>query len=274
MANDILKTLQAMESDLAEIKSAKEQVEAVIAADATINSSIKSYANALSSLSSKLNVVKESFESAVTTIDDTTSKFSISLDSRKKDIESATNKLSDILNDFKTQTEVLGIRTIAEKTQQIQNAYERLNTRLSEIESKQQNITTTITTTVENSNDNLKKHTEDIKEVISKAIDTKTSAINSSISSLDMELGHHISANNSSLLLKAEEILNKVATTEDSTRDIIKEEATRIEKIQNSSEQNIKNIISYSNKKYMWITLIVIILVCIDLIIHLYNLLQ
>ena len=31
MANDILKTLQAMESELAAIKTAKEQVEAVIA---------------------------------------------------------------------------------------------------------------------------------------------------------------------------------------------------------------------------------------------------
>lgn len=37
MANDILKTLQAMENELATIKSAKEQVETVVAAGAAIN---------------------------------------------------------------------------------------------------------------------------------------------------------------------------------------------------------------------------------------------
>lgn len=36
-----------MESELAAIKTAKEQVEAVIAADTAINSNLESYANAL-----------------------------------------------------------------------------------------------------------------------------------------------------------------------------------------------------------------------------------
>lgn len=171
MANDILKTLQAMENELATIKSAKEQVEAVVAADTAINSNLKSYTNALASLSSKLNLIKESLEGIATTVDDETGKFSTSLNAHKADIESATNKLSNLLNEFKMQTEVLGIRSIAEKTQQIQTMCEGMKTKLSELESRQQNTTTIISQSVDSSNANLKKHTDNVKDSISKTIE-------------------------------------------------------------------------------------------------------
>lgn len=267
MANDILKTLQAMENELATIKSAKEQVEVVVAADTAINSSLKSYANALSNLSVKLNAIKESLERVATTVDNETGKFCISLNARKADIESAANKLSNILDNFKIQTEILGIKTIAEQTQQIQNTCEKLNARLSELELKQQN-TTTITQSVDSSKDNLKKHTDNAKEIISETINMKTSDIISSISSLGTEVKLSISTIDTSLFSKSTEISNKISIAEASTESIIKKEITNIKDIQNTSEQNIKDAISSTNKRLMWVGLIVIILVCIDIILH------
>lgn len=268
MANDILKTLQAMENELATIKSAKEQVEVVVAADTAINSSLKSYANALSNLSVKLNAIKESLERVATTVDNETGKFCISLNARKADIESAANKLSNILDNFKIQTEILGIKTIAEQTQQIQNTCEKLNARLSELELKQQNTTTTITQSVDSSKDNLKKHTDNAKEIISETINMKTSDIISSISSLGTEVKLSISTIDTSLFSKSTEISNKISIAEASTESIIKKEITNIKDIQNTSEQNIKDAISSTNKRLMWVGLIVIILVCIDIILH------
>ena len=268
MANDILKTLQAMEDELAAIKSAKEQVEVVVAADTAINSSLKSYANTLSSLSGKLNLIKESLEGVAITVDDETGKFTTSLNARKADIESATNKLSDLLNEFKTQTEVLGIRAIAEKAQQIQLVCEGMKTKLSELELKQQNTTTLISQSVDSSNANLKKHIDNAKDIISKAIENKTSEIDSSVSSLGTEVKHSISTIDSALASKSTEILNKTSAAEASTERTIKKEVMDIKNIQNTSEQNIKTAISSIDKKQMWIGLVLIVLVCIDIILH------
>lgn len=213
MVNDILKTLQAMESELTAIKSAKEQVESVIAADSAINSNLKSYADSLSCLSDKLNLIKDSIEGITTTINDETGKFSTSLKASKTDIELATNKLSGLMNEFKTQTEVLGIKSITEITQQIQLVCEEMKTRLTELELRQKNATTIISESVDNSNANLKKHTDNAKGIISQAL-------------------------------------------------------ADIKNNQNTSEQSIKNAISAISKKIMWICIILIILICIDIILH------
>lgn len=268
MANDILKTLQAMESELAAIKSAKEQVESVIAADTAINSNLKSYANALFSLSNKLNLVKDTLEGIVTTVNDETGKFSTSLNASKADIEFATNKLSVLLNEFKTQTEVLGIKSIAETVQQIQLVCEGMKTKLSEIELEQQNVATTIINSVDNAKDNLKKHTDNAKNIISEAIEIKAFDIISSISSFGTEIKHSISTVDSSILSKSTEFFNKLSATETSTENIIKKEAANIKNIQNTSEQNIKNAINSTDKKQIWISLILIVLMCIDIILH------
>lgn len=268
MANDILKTLQAMESELAAIKSAKEQVESVIAADTAINSNLESYANALFSLSNKLNLVKDTLEGIVTTVNDETGKFSTSLNASKADIEFATNKLSVLLNEFKTQTEVLGIKSIAEAVQQIQLVCEGMKTKLSELELQQQNAITIISQSVDNSNANLKKHTDNAKDIISKAIETKVSEISSSISSFGTEIKHSISTIDSSLSSKSMEILNIVSIAGSSTERTIKKEVADIKNIQNTSEQSIKNAISAIDKKLMWIGIFLIVLVCVDIILH------
>ena len=192
MANDILKTLQAMESELAAIKSAKEQVESVIAADTAINLNLKSYANALSSLSNKLNLIKDNLEGVATTVNDETSKFSTSLNTSKADIEYATNKLSGLLNEFKTQANVFDISSIAKKAEQIQVVCEGMKAQLSELELKQQNITTIISQSVDSSNINLKKVTNDVKYNLTESIETKSSDIISSIFSLGMEIKQSI----------------------------------------------------------------------------------
>ena len=294
MANDILKTLQAMESELAAIKSAKEQVESVIAADTAINSNLDSYANALSSLSNKLNLIKDSLEGIAITVNDETGKFSTSLNTSKADIEFATNKLSGLINEFKTQTEVLGIKSIAEATQQIQLVCEGMKTKLSELELQQQNSITIILQSLDNSNANLKKHTDNAKE-----IETKVSEISSSISSFETEIKHSISTIENSLTSKSMEILDKVSSTErtikkevaddiistiensltsksmeildkvsSTERTIKKEVADDMKNIQDTSEQSIKNAISAVDKKLMWIGIFLIVLVCVDIILH------
>lgn len=156
---------------------------------------LESYANALSTLSDKLNLIKGSLEGVATTVDNEAGRFSTSLNARKADIESITNKLSDLLNEFKTQTEVLGIRAIAEETQHIRGVCEKMNVKLSELEIRQQNITAVITRSVESLKDKLKEHTD-------------------------------------------------------------------------NAEQNIRNVISSTDKKQIWIGLIIIVLVCVDIILH------
>lgn len=265
MANDILKTLQAMESELAAIKSAKEQVEVVVAADAAINSSLKSYAKALSNLSDKLNLVKESFEGIVTTVSEETGKFSVSLNARKADFESATNKLSDLLNEFKTQTKVLDLRSVAEKAQQIQSVCDEMKTKLSELELKQQSITTIISQSVDGLSVNLGKHTDNAKDVISKAIENKTREISLSMSSLETDVKQSITTIDNSISSNSIEILNKVSSVDSSIARTIKKELTGIKSVQNKSEQNIKNAINSLDEKQMRIGVILIILVCIDI---------
>lgn len=268
MANDILKTLQAMESELAAIKSAKEQVESVIAADTAINSNLVSYANVLSSLSNKLNLIKDSLEGIVTTVNDETGKFSTSLNASKADIEFATNKLSGLINEFKTQTEVLGIKSIVEAVQQIQLVCEGMKTKLSDLELQQQNTTTIISQSIDNSNINLQKHTDNAKDIISEAIENKVSEISSSISSFRTEIKHSISTIDSSLSSKSMEILDKVSITGSSTERTMKKEVADIKNIQNTSEQSIKDAIRAIDKKIKWIGIILIVLVCVDIILH------
>ena len=251
MANDILKTLQAMESELAAIKTAKEQVE-----DTAINSNLESYANALFGLSNKLNLIKDSLEEIATTVNDETGKFSTSLKASKADIEFATNKLSSLMNEFKTQTEVLGIKSIAEAA------------RLSELELQQQNSITIISQSLDNSNANLKKHTDNAKEIISKAIETKVSEISSSISSFETETKHSISTIENSLTSKSMEILDKVSIAGSSTERTIKKEVADMKNTQDISEQSIKNAISAVDKKLMWLGIFLIVLVCVDIILH------
>ncbi len=199
---------------MAAIKSAKEQVEAVLAADTAISSNLNSYATALSNLSGKLNLIKKSLERVVTAVDDETGKFSTSLSASKADIESATNKLSGLLNEFEAQTEVLGIRTIAETTQQIQAVCEEMEAKLSELELKQQNAATIISQSIDSSNANQKKHTDNAKDIITKAIEKKAIEISSSI------------------------------------------------------EQSITNAISAIDKKQKRMGVILIVLLCVDIILH------
>lgn len=268
MANDILKTLQAMESELAAIKTAKEQVEAVIAADTAINSNLESYANALLGLSNKLNLIKDSLEEIATTVNDETGKFSTSLKASKADIEFATNKLSSLMNEFKTQTEVLGIKSIAEAARQIQLVCEGMKTKLSELELQQQNSITIISQSLDNSNANLKKHTDNAKEIISKAIETKVSEISSSISSFETETKQSISTIENSLTSKSLEILDKISIAGSSTERTIKKEVADMKNTQDISEQSIKNAINTVDKKLMWLGIFLIVLVCIDIILH------
>lgn len=268
MANDILKTLQAMESELAAIKTAKEQVEAVMAADTAINSNLESYANALFSLSNKLNLIKDSLEEIATTVNDETGIFSTSLKASKADIEFATKKLTSLINEFKTQTEVLGIKSIAEAARQIQRVCEGMKTKLSELELQQQNSITIISQSLDNSNANLKKHTDNAKEIISKAIETKVSEISSSISSFETETKHSISTIENSITSKSMEILNKVSIAGSSTERTIKKEVADMKNTQDISEQSIKNAINTVYKKLMWLGIFLIVLVCIDIILH------
>lgn len=257
-----------MEEELTAIKSAKEQVETVIAADIAINSNIKSYANALSSLSSQLNLIKESLIGVVTTVDNETGKFTTSLNAHKADIESATNKLSYLLNEFKTQTEVIGIKSIVEKTQQIQLVCDGMKTKLSELESKQENTITIISHSLDSLNANLKQHTDNAKDIIAKTIENKTTEICSSISSLRTEVKHLILTIDSSISSMNTEILNKISVAESFTEKTINKEVTEIKKSQSTLEQSIKNVISSINKKQMWIGIILIGLVFIDIIFH------
>lgn len=268
MANDILKTLQAMEDELAAVRSAKEQVEAVVSADAAINSSLKDYASALSNLSTKLSEIKKSLERVATAVNIETDKFSASLNARKTDIESATNKLSDLLKDFKTHTEVSGIRTIAEKVKQLQVVYEGITKKLSELELKQQNTTTIISQSVDSVKVNIKKHTENTKDIISASIEKKASDIISSITALETEFKRSISTVDNSISFKSTEIFNKISAVESSTKFMINNAVADVKNIQDTSEQNIKSDISSTAKKQMWIGIIAILLVLIDIIIH------
>ncbi|MBP9994616.1 MAG: hypothetical protein KBT67_06730 [bacterium] len=126
MANDVLKTLHDMEKELAEIKSAKEQVEAVVAADKTINKNLESYSSSLSNLSSKFRDVENSLKDVAKAVCEESGKFSSSIKERKNDIENATKRLSELLEEFKKQTEILGIKTIGERTETIHSTCEDL----------------------------------------------------------------------------------------------------------------------------------------------------
>lgn len=133
MANDVLKVLHDMEEELAGIKSAKEQVEAVVAADKTINKNLESYSSSLSNLASKFRDVENSLKDVAKAVSEESGKFSSSIKERKNDIENATKRLSELLEEFKKQTEILGIKTIGERTETIHSTCEDLTKKHDEL---------------------------------------------------------------------------------------------------------------------------------------------
>lgn len=116
MAQEILKVLHEMEQELAKIKSAKEQVDAVLAADENINKNLENYALALSGLSEKLQNLINTIQNAANSVSDDASKFSAALKERQTDINNSSKTLAELLSDFKRQTETLST-IFSEKTQ-------------------------------------------------------------------------------------------------------------------------------------------------------------
>lgn len=247
MANDVLKTLHAMETELAAIKSAKEQVEAAVAADTAISSSLKIYSSSLSNLSAKCNEIKDSLKAVAVSVTEETDKFSASLDERVKNIENAAKRLSDMLDEFKRNLEeILGIKTIAEKTMQIESVCEVLVKKLTELDSKQNSAKKTIVQSVTKANDSILQRVDAAKNTITAAIDAKASAIGSSISSLGTNLDKSISFIESSLVSKSTALTNNVS----------------------SAERGVKVTITDTGKKLTRIGFMAIVLIIIDIILR------
>lgn len=179
MANDVLKVLHDMEEELAEIKSAKEQVEAVVAADKTINKNLEIYSSSLSNLSTKFKDVENSLKDVAKAVSEESGKFSSSLKERKNDIENATKRLFLLLEDFKKQTEILGIKNIGERTETIHSTCEDLTKKHDELLKtlngfqKAQDETLAILktgqVTLSNKNDDIKSACEQISRSVDEA---------------------------------------------------------------------------------------------------------
>lgn len=261
MANDVLKTLYAIEEELEAIKAAKEQVEAAVAADAAINKSLKNYAEALSGLAGKFDLLKKGLDGVVAVVDDDAGKFSASLNACKSDIESATNKLSAILSEFKAQTEAIGIKSIADRTQQVQAVCEALKSSVAELVLKQQSSSEMLAKSIDNSVKDIRESTSNAKEILYAEINSKASDISSAVVSEGEK-------NRGTISEKSNEIVKKVTDAENSVNGVVREESARIEKLQKESEQKISEAVESADKKQTWLSVALIVAVCIDIVLQ------
>ena len=132
---NILKSLAALEQDLKEINSAKDQVNSVVNSSDNLASAIKSYQKSFESLSTNINAV---IEASRKLNNNTSSKLTVQLNKLSNeisklesvDLEDQSKKIQNILtNHAKKQQEELDNKTV-----EIKNQCDTINSRLAKQE--------------------------------------------------------------------------------------------------------------------------------------------